>query len=167
MAEQLNELPWLFMLIWLPPSPIPRYSHIIINLALWASCAFLWSLSLWIPSLWLQVLHPPCWSESCFLPLFLPWAGGSPMSYPGLSSAQLLGGQYLLTRHRINGKNCLYKPETGINAVSRLKQGTRAGKSVWELQGKRYTVDKDIMPTGERTRRESKEEGNCVSQRWA
>jgi hypothetical protein len=42
--------------------------------------------------------------------LSLPLAGRS--FFPILSSAQLLGDQHLLSRQRIDGKNCLHKLET-------------------------------------------------------
>jgi hypothetical protein len=44
-------------------------------------------------------------------PSFFWLAGGS--FYPIVSSAQPLGDQHLLTRQRINSKNCLHKLETG------------------------------------------------------
>ena len=76
------------------------------------------------------------------------------MSHPILSSAQPLGDQHLLTRQRIDGKNCLHKLETGgsrhkpYNAMSGLKLDMRAEKSAFEQhKDNLFKVHKTLMPT--------------------
>jgi hypothetical protein len=67
-------------------------------------------------------------------PSLFPLAGRGTSTHPIPSSAQPLGGQHLLTRHRINGKNCLHKPEPGESWYKHYNAGQDWNK-VW---GQKY-----------------------------
>ena len=94
-------------------------------------CPIPWCLHIIIDLLFRPLLHssnPFSWSESPSLPSSSGWWMFRSILYP----AQTLGNQHLLTRQRINGKNCLHKVETGdsgprcYSAASGLKRGQRS-----------------------------------------
>ena len=123
---------------------------------------YYWSGSLGFMCVFMISLQTPSpgSSESPSLPLSSPplpfsfspssgWQESSPIFY----STQPLGDQHLLTRQRINGKNCLHRLENDswhkhYKAISGLKQVTRAEKPAFEkYKHNLYTVHKNSMPS--------------------
>lgn len=112
MVEQLNDLPYLYVLIDYLPNP-SHNSWILI--LIWIFGLQVWfKMSLWIPSLWLQLLHPPHWSVWLSSTLSFCWQRYSTF----LRSALSLGDQHLLTCQRTNGQNCLHKLRREILGIS-------------------------------------------------
>ena len=100
LAEQLNDLPFSPMWIWLPPTHIPWYLHIIINLALWPLLhgSDSSTLSANLKSEFFLTLSILC------LVVILTYSTFCPA----------IGWLVFLPSQRINDKNCLHKLEREI-----------------------------------------------------